>query len=191
MYFNQIVTLKYKFIKMEKEIQIIELRNRVISLKWQPFDAEVDMDDLTIIHYDNLVGEVLTIATLMNKVGTLKADAENALNTTKLSHKMLEARKANHYRKTLVSIVNERTKLPTVDQVADAVILDEEVSASKRNYYDMVRQAEIVDSLYWSVKAKEKKLDNITMSIVPEDFENKLVEGSINSVMIKMNQKKF
>lgn len=174
-----------------QEAEIIELRGRIVHLKWTPFDSEVDMDALTIINYSNLVGEVITIATLMNKVGTMKADAVNALSNAKLDLKILEARKANGYRISLITDVNGKTKLPTKDQVEDAVTLDEEVITRRRGYYDKMRQEEIIDSLYWSVKAKEKKLDNITMSIVPEDFENKLIAGSINSVMIKISRKAF
>ena len=77
---------------MSVEKSVVEINNKIITFFHQPFDAEVDMDQLTMIHYYNLVGEIITIPTLMNRVGVLKAEADNAVRETKLAHKILEAK---------------------------------------------------------------------------------------------------
>ena len=176
---------------MQRETTIIELGKKVYTFVHTPFDAEVDRDDLTFIHYDNLMGEIITVPTLMNRVGILKAEADNALNQTKLAHRILEATKSEHYRKALIVKSQEKTKHPTVGAVEDAVILDEEVSSSKRNYYKVMKEAEIMDSLYWAVKAKQQKLNHISQSITPADFEKEVLEGTINGILIQSRNKAF
>src|SRR5690554_110459 len=174
---------------MERDVHVIEYGDRIVSLYGKSFSTEVDMDELTTIHYDNLIGEILTISTLMNRVGILKANAENALNETKLGHKILEAKKSEELRRKLTKAGDGKS--PTVSQLENAVTLDEVVQESKMNYYTVVKQAAVVDSLYWAVKSKEMKLNHITQGITPEDFEKEILEGEINSVMIKISQKKF
>ena len=66
---NQIIILP-----QESETVLVELR---IDLETTPFDSTIDVDDLTLVHYDNLAGEAMTIPTLLNKVGLLKVEAES------------------------------------------------------------------------------------------------------------------
>ena len=174
-----------------EDLHLIELGERIYKFKHKPFDSEVDMDELTMIHYDNLLAEILTIPTLMNRVGILKAEADNAVREVKLGHRILEAKKGDHYRKVLTSRDGDKVKYPTVSQVEDAVSCDEEVQSSLRNLYKYTMQLEVIDSLYWAVKSKEMKLNRISEGITPQDFEKEILEGTINGVLIKSMKKKF
>jgi hypothetical protein len=176
---------------MEKERSIVELGDKVYAFFHEPFNSEVDMDDLTMIHYHNIVGEIITIPTLMNRVGILKADADNAFRETKLAHKILEAERSEYYRKKLTTEVNSKVKLPTITQVEDAVIQDEQVMESQLGLFKMQKQAEQIDSLYWAVKSKEMKLNQLSQNLTPSDFESEIIEESINGVLIKLQEKKF
>lgn len=176
---------------MNNEISIVELGNKIYSFKHEAFEAEVDMDALTMIHYHNIVGEIVTIANLLNKVGNLKAEAENAVREVKMAHRILEAEKGEYYRKRLTVDNNGKAKAPTQKAVEDAVVMNQEVRESELNLYRVMKQAEVVDSLYWAVKSKEMKLNNISNNIAPSDFEKDILEGSINGVMIKSQVKKF
>ena len=176
---------------MAQQKHIIEVGKSIYHLKSTPFDPEVDMDDLTRIHYDNLVGEVLTIATLMNKVGILKADVDNEYREQGLKVKILEAERAEYYRDGLTTNNGKTTKKPTIAEVDNAVVTDPEVQDLRRELLRMQKQAEQIDSLYWAVKSKEMKLNKFAENITPEDFENEIIEGSINSVMIKKTKKTF
>lgn len=174
---------------MEKTI--LEVGERQYILSHQPFNAEIDMDDLTMIHYDNLIGEIITIPTLMNRVGQLKAEVDNAVRENNLQHRVLEAKKGEFYRNKLITNSGEKIKFPTVSQVEDAVVMDEEVISSKIQCYKVTKQSEVVDSLYWAVKSKEMKLNKISEGITPSDFEKELLEGHINGILIKKKEKSF
>lgn len=176
---------------MNQEKTIVELGSRIYTFYHKPFDSEVDMDSLTMIQYDNIVAEIITIPTLMNKVGILKAEAENAVSETKLALRVLEAERSEYYRKKLTTTDGTKQKAPTVGQVEDAVVMDEQVTSSKMNLFKVQKQAEIIDSLYWAVKSKEMKLNKISEGITPADFEKDIIEGSINGVIIKSLEKKF
>lgn len=176
---------------MAQEKVILERGDKIISLYYTPFDAEVDMDDLTAIQYWNLQGEILTIATLMNRVGVLQADANKAVREAKLAHRMLEAKKGEHFRRALITEVNNKTKLPTVAQIEDAVATDAEVHASELRYINLQRQQEVMDSLYWAVKSKEMKLGQMGANLTPDDLQKDLLESAVNGVMIKVSEKKF
>ena len=69
---------------MAKEKVTINLKEKVIVLNYEEFDPDVDVDDLTKVHYENLFGDMVTVSTLLNKVGILKADFENKLSEEKL-----------------------------------------------------------------------------------------------------------
>jgi len=176
---------------MSVEKSVVEINNKIITFFHQPFDAEVDMDQLTMIHYYNLVGEIITIPTLMNRVGVLKAEADNAVRETKLAHKILEAEKAEYYRKKLTTDDGTKIKTPTVSQIEEAVVKDESVNKSQLNVFRIQKQAEVIDSLYWSIKAKEMKLNQISQNLSPSDFEKDILEESINGILIKVRPKTF
>jgi hypothetical protein len=176
---------------MIENVNVVELGNKIYSFHHIPFDAKVDMDSLTMIHYHNIVGEIITIATLMNRVGNLKADADNAVREVKMDHRILEAQKSEYYRKRLTAEVNGKAKAPTQKAVDDAVCVNQDVRDSELNLYRVMKQADIVDSLYWSVKSKEMKLNQISNNIAPSDFEKDILEESINGVMIKEMTKRF
>jgi len=174
-----------------KEVSIVELNGKVLSFYHEPFNASVDMDSLTMIHYYNIVGEIITIANLMNRVGNLKAEADNAVREVKMNHRILEAKKSEHYRVSLTVDNNGKAKSPTVGAVDDAVVQNKEVRESQLNLFKVMKQAEVIDSLYWACKSKEMKLNQLSQNMSPSDFEKDILEESINGVLIKQQQKRF
>lgn len=181
---------------MEKQVAVLEWKDKdgkdiVYNLSWAPFNMDIDMDELTTVHHWNLVAEILTIPTLLNKINQLKADAESALRIYKLEHDVLVAKKAEEYRKSLITNVDGKTKHPTVDAVANAVMLDKEVYVSKYTYYNIQRNVQVIDGLYWSVIAKQKEVDKFTSSLTPADLEKEIIEETINSILIRKREKKF
>ena len=70
---------------MDKETIVIDLGNsKLVRLTYQPFDTDIDMDQITQIDYSNIVGELLTVSALLNKVGLLKADVNNRFSEEKV-----------------------------------------------------------------------------------------------------------
>jgi len=174
-----------------KDKSIVELNGKVYAFFHEPFNASVDMDNLTMIHYYNIVGEIITIANLMNRVGNIKAEADNEVRVVKMTHRILEAKKSEYYRKTLTVDSGGKSKAPTVSAIEDAVVQNQEVRESQLNLFRVMKQAEVMDSLYWACKSKEMKLNQLSQNMAPSDFEKDILEESINGVIIKQQQKKF
>ena len=100
---------------MEKQTAVLEWKDengedKIYKFSWTPFDIDIDMDELTTVHHWNLIAEILTLPTLLNKINQLKADAESALRRYKLDHDILEAQKTEEYRKSLIEKVDSKTK---------------------------------------------------------------------------------
>ena len=62
-----------------------------VTLETNGFSGRIDIDQLTSIDYGNLYGEAVTVSALLNKVGLLRAEAEQALAEKKLERDVCEA----------------------------------------------------------------------------------------------------
>lgn len=181
---------------MAKETVKINFNKKIISLKFEEFDSEIDVDELCKIDYSNIYAEFVTISALMNKVGIWMAQSENDFAEAKLDRNIAIAQKANHYRENLVredqyANGTPKTVYPTKDEVDSAVTLDPIIEKHQRRVIRLQKEASYMDSLYWAIKSKEKKLDKLIhgMNITPEGFEKELMEGKWNGIMIKLNEK--
>lgn len=72
---------------------------------------EIDVDDLMAIHYDNLVGEIITFPVVVNRLGLLLADAERSLAETKLNCAIVEAKLREEIR-ILLNTEEDRPQAP-------------------------------------------------------------------------------
>ena len=43
----------------------------------------------------------------------------------------------------------------------------------------------MIDSLYWAIQSKDKKLTNLVPKVTPKEFYDELIEGTVNSFIIK------
>lgn len=173
---------------MENNTVTIPLKDKVVVLQLPNFEEQLDMDELTRIDYSNLYAELLTVPTLMNRVGLLKAEADNAEGESRLARDIKKAELSEHFRKVLSDGKKGRV---TNGEVEDAVILDPAYQAAQRKRLRKGKEAQYIDSLYWSVKSKEQKLNKIgeRMNLTPEDFEKNVTEGTWNGILIKSKDK--
>ena len=88
----------------------------VYEIEFQEFEEEIGVDDLMTIHYDNLVGEVITFPVIVNRLGLLLADAERSLAETKLTCEIMEAKIREEVRIEL-NMEEGRRKAVTIDEV--------------------------------------------------------------------------
>lgn len=166
-----------------EEIVAIPFKEKTIQLHFTQFDHHINVDELCKIDYSNLYAELITIPALMNRVGMWKAEADNAVAEARLARDIKEAEVAK--------IINSsKEKSLTGPQMIHALTLDPQVQNMRRIRIRRGKEAGYLDSLYWAVKAKEKKLDKIgeRMNLSPEEFEKNLVEGNWNGILIKSRQ---
>ena len=183
---------------MKKNETTIFVNDMSILLTHGGLDDELNMDDLTRIDYGNLYGEAVTVSALFNKIGILKAEAEAAYERKKLECDIYESNLRKQWRRE--SIVNggkftltdedgdtEGIKL-TEKSLDEAVLLDKGYQVNKKNVILYKENLNKLHSLFWSKSSKDKKLNNIMKEVTPEEFQNEIIEGKINQIMIRKHK---
>lgn len=152
-------------------------------------DEEIDLDDVTTINYSNLYGEAVTVSGLLNKVGLMKVEYEKKAKEEKLFCDVYAANLKKKLRREAaknggrITIDGESFKL-TEKGIEDAVLLDEKYQDNVMKLIELEAKRDKLDTLFWAVQSKDKKLNNLLPKIVPQDFEKELIEGKVNTFNI-------
>lgn len=171
---------------MDKEQVVIELQNgKMAILVLQPFNSEMEVDDLLRIDYGNIMGEILTWPLMYNRISNLRAEQEYLVSQTKMDTDIFEAQLTEEHRKRLTGSGNKFT----VGEVESAVKMDARYSIKRKSLFQAQKNFAYLDSLYWSAQSKDQKLNKIIDKMRPEEFEKELLEDTINGVMIKLSRK--
>lgn len=169
---------------------VIHLDGKPITLEMADFDDVVNVDDMTRIHYENIYGDAVTVSALLNKVGILKSRAEEIHSEKKFEAEIEESNLKKNFRREAIENDNHikvdgvRIKL-TEKSLDDAVNLDKGLQVIKKNVIHAKRVYDDIESFYWGVQSKDKKLNNLISGLTEEELWNELVDGKINGILIK------
>ena len=164
------------------ELLKIPIGDKIIVLKQEEFDTDIDMDEITQIQYDNLYGEIVTVSALMNRIGILKAEVDNEYENYKLDCSIFES---DLKRKFVSGKLVSGEKKPTEGQIEDYLNTHNDVIAKRKRLLSYKRNSDYVNSLYWAIQSKDRKLSVLMKGVVPEEFANAIIEGVVNTFMIK------
>ena len=170
---------------MEK--RLIQIGDKTYKLLFDDFDEDVDIDSLLKIDYSNLIGEMTTFPVILNRFGILLAEAESQVAETKLNMDVYEAKTKEKLRVELAEQNNG--KAPTVEALNNAVVSNKAYQAMKRKYIEVVKTRDYINSIFWAVKDKSEKINKLSLSIQPGDLSDSIIEGKVNSVLIKKTRK--
>lgn len=178
---------------------IINIGDKPVVLIYKDFDEDIDVNEFTKIDYSNLYGEAITISTLINRIGQLRAEAEAEYERKKLKRHILESTLEKQWRREASRAdgkftIKEKGELPYMIKLTDksvtaAIISDPAYEVEKGNEISANRDYQFLDSFYWSLKSKDSKLSVLLPKNVPEDFYNEIIEGTINGIMIRKPKK--
>ena len=171
----------------EKGIHIFQFDKQIVTLKYEGFEDEIDVDEICKIDYSNIYGEVVTCTALMNRIGIIRAEAESILKEKELLAKIEEARIKKDERRKAVSDSRKITE----GGLEEMVMLDEGLQIMKKNVIKAQKDFSFIESLYWALSSKDKKLNNLIKEVTPEEFEDRLIEGKVNGFIIKKFDKKY
>lgn len=169
---------------------LVHFNDVPVTLVTNGFEDTVDIDKLTSIEYGNLYGEAVTVSALLNKVGLLRAEAEKKVAECKLEKEVYEAQTKKEWRREAnrnggkFTIEDEEIKL-SEKALDEALLLDEDYQQLCIAYIDAQKNFSVLDALQWAVQDKSKKLNNLLKSVTPTEFLGELVEGKVNSFLIK------
>ena len=175
------------------ETTIIHLNGKPLVLKMSDFDDEIDVDELTRINYENVYGDAVTVSALLNKIGVLRAHAEGVYDNQALEVEFKTSSLKKMFRREAIENDNHikidgvRIKL-TEKSLDDAINLDKGLQVMRKNLVKAKENLGKIESLYWGVQSKDKKLNNLISGVTEEELWNQLVEGKINGLMIRKNK---
>jgi len=171
-----------------EETRYETLKTKVAQIIVPEWDWSIDLDEILQIRYDNIFGEVITIPILENRAGRLLSEMREYKKREKLKLEMKEAEVRKLFR-------NKRSadghKPPTVQESEDAILLDPVIKNMRYNLISLEKMVEDLEVFYDAVKSKAFKLNNLSKSLHPEEYENELMEGKVNNIMIKLRSKKY
>lgn len=180
--------------------KIIKLKNKVVVLKEREYGDEVDIEDILSIHHGNIVGDILTFPVALNRIGNLKNECDDYVK--KLEHSLdheveeFDEFKGKLEKNAFKKLKESGIKSPTLRQIEVEVLPDpaykekrERIRQKQFQLIEAQTQQGHVENIYWSCKGKLDLLTKISDKIKPDDFENKILEESINGFSIKMVNK--
>ena len=173
---------------MEENLIKIPIGNKIIVLKYNSFDTDVDLDAVTKIDYSNLYGEIVTISSLLNRIGILKADVENIYNDFKLELEIFESQKRKEIVRENLAVGNKK---PSEANLADELTVDKEVIAMRKRLNELQRDLNYIEAVYWAIQSKDKKLSVLMKGVTPEEFAEGIVEGVVNTFYVKKFDQKL
>lgn len=167
--------------------KIVTIGSNTYKLLFDDFDEEVDIDSLLKIDYSNLIGELVTFPVILNRFGLLLAEAESQVAETKLNLDVFEAKTKERLRVELAEQNNGKS--PTVEALNNAVTSNKAYQAMKRKLIEVTKTRDYINSVFWAVKDKSEKLNKLSLTIQPGDISDSVLEGRVNSVLIKKTKK--
>lgn len=178
------------------ETLYIELGDKKFTLQIQQFDTDIDVEQILKIDYANILGEVLTFPVLFNRIGNLKAEYENLVKEKELDMNIFMAEQKKQIRKNL-TFTEDRGKngakimAPSVDEVETELKLSPGYRVKQKDYLNALKNLSIIESIYWSAKSKDGKLDKLSEKLRPEEFSMDVLQDTCNGIAIKQMRNNF
>lgn len=172
---------------MQEQENVIHLGKKMIKLVSQELPNSIDVDELTRIDYSNLFGETITIPVAVQKFGLLMSTAEQEYEKIKLQAKIWEADFAKTTRKNWKSSEEKFTE----KKLEEVVFSDPKYKAEQYKVIEAKKNLDFVKNIFFAIKDKSDKLNVLMKGINPEDYENEITEGIVNTYLIKINKKKY
>lgn len=166
--------------------KVVQVKDKTYRFNFEDFEEDVDIDDLLKIDYDNLLGEMITFPVIVNRFGTLLAEAESKVAEAKLNLEVFEAKTKERIR---IELTEQNGKSPTVEALNNAVLMNPAYQAMKKKLIDIQKTRDYINSAFWSAKDKSDKISILyrNSEASSEDF-NKEVYSS-NGVSLKKTKK--
>ena len=101
----------------------------------------------------------------------------------------LDVHEAKVKERLRVSLTDEKGKAPTVEALNNAMYQDSGYQAMRKRYIESQKMRDYMSSLFWSAKDKSAKLDKLSLTIQQGDITDAMIEGKVNSVIVKRTKK--
>lgn len=172
----------------------IHIGDKPIELFHYNMDNSINVDDLTKIDTSNIFGEAVTISAATNRIGILKAELESLMAEAKLEEKIYIGKFIANLRKQ-ASQNGGKYKMQVDNEIIEVKLTEKALESSyhtdpkwqelKNNFIVAEKNFNALNSLYWSIQDKSRKLNNLVNGTTPEEFVEGIIEGKVNGIFIK------
>ena len=166
--------------------KIIKIGDKTYTLLIKAFDEDVEVDNLLQIDYSNLIGELVTFPVIVNRIGIMLAEAESVVSEKKLNLEVFEAKMKERLR---TQLAETNGKAPTVEALNNAVLQEPSYQAMRKGLINAQKTRDYLNSVFWSAKDKSNKLDRLSLTIQAGDIPEEVLEGRVNSVILRRSKK--
>lgn len=171
----------------EQEVTAIHLKGKTLLLQIRDFgSSDINIEDLLQIDTFNLLADIVTWPVIFNRISNIKAEIDNYLREVKFDLSAFEAQLYEEHKRKLAADGKVTEKA-----IEMSIKRDPNYKLKQFSVFEVQKQADIIDGLYWSAKSKDKKLEVISAKVKPDEFEKDILDGVINSVMIKSRKSQF
>lgn len=171
----------------------LRLKTRLFQSESDEEESEIDLDKLLMIDIRNLEAELITFPVILNMLGLTLADVTNRFNEAKISLEIYEAKlKERIYNgdddeieedeDTGKTKLKRKYKKPTVDEVESKIHSDQVRNVKKRLMYTRQKEMEYMNSIYWSAKSKDDKLNRLSTFIKAGDIYDVLAASKLKNI---------
>lgn len=165
------------------ELLQIPFNDQIINIGLGKMDEDIDIEQCTFIDYNNLFAEIVTNSTVLNRIGLLKAEADNIYDEYKFEVDIYAAQLAERFRKEI--------EKPTVDKIENCVTLDPVYQNMKKKLFRLKKEAAYMESSYKAINSKDFKLPKLLdyLALVPIEHEIEISEKKWNGIPLSMREK--
>jgi hypothetical protein len=160
---------------MQQKKTIPLSHDRTLVLKYDSLEDqdEVDINRIVKIDFSNIPAELVTIPVLLAQFSIYLSELNEKVNLAKMNMEIAEAElsvefREAHKEETGKDLSNEKTK--------DKIMTSAKYKLQRRLYFKAMKDQEIMNGVYWSLKSKDDKLSRLASSMNLGDAVETMLE---------------
>jgi hypothetical protein len=165
--------------RTKRTIQLTE--DKALNFSFDLFgeEEEINMTQLLKIDISNIHADYATFAIVLNQVSLVQVEADYNVNMAKMNLEKYEAELAERLRNDFEPEEGSRSKTMSNERVNHAIAKDPKYLVKKQIYFKRLKEQGYINSLYWSMKSKDEKLNRLMNNLHTEDMEEALLNKKI------------
>jgi hypothetical protein len=173
---------------MTKDKVVIKLKGgKLLSLNFTALGDEMEVDELLQIDVQNLIAEMVTFPAIMNKISIMLAESNNEMAEAEVSLRIWQAQAREQIRNEAVMVGEKMTE----QKIEDKMRVKPQYKALKSSFFQKQKYHDVLNSLFWSMKSKDDKLNKLSLTIQDGDIAETLISSRLdhfNGVKLKISE---
>ena len=183
----------------ERLVTSLEVGGKTVIFSHRGFSEEFDLEALLRIDVERLAIEILTFPVVLNRIGLILAEADNAIKEAELDLEIWMAKERERIRIDLIDnrVAGDKLTQDDMKYKQEAKLKGSPMYLAKNKIaFAAKKRRDYINSIFWSAKDKSDKLNHLASSLkgwktLEQLLDEGLLNGSINGVKIKVGKPLF